>query len=538
MDILREREPGGFTESAWRWALVGAAALLPALAVAYALRRWAHGMLLPEVAAQYVIERVPGTFALWAISTLGKAAKPLGLLVAFGCFYAAATIFGFYFRRTYDVLPGESDPAKGVSFSAITSLMTAVLLAIIYFTAPGALAQYHFVPALVSLFAFNLLFGVGLAFASRSAREDVAAEPGATPSSSATDSDRVAAAPTDTLRAPHGRREFVAAAGVVIASLGLVGLIARDLLDYVGTGIGTLAGKLPSFLTPNDVFYVVQKDVGTPLVNQSEWHLRVEGHVERPYSITYDELDQLAREERTVTLQCIENQIGGALISNARWRGVGLQTLLARAGVRAGARRVVVWGTGGYSDSITVEQAADPNVLIAVGMNQQPLPRTHGFPARLLTPGLYGIKNVKWVERVEVITADEFAGYWQERGWSQAGTVKTAAKFSVPETGAHVTVNQAMRLVGVAFAGDRGISRVEVSTDKGQTWQPTTINDDPLREPTSWAVWSHEWTPMQAGAYVLAVRATDGSGVLQTAEASSVFPDGASGYHRIAVTVA
>lgn len=512
--IFDNQEPRRDALPFWRWALAGALALVPAIAVSYALRRLAGGILLPEIVAQYVIEQIPGMIARWAIGNLGKAAKLIGFVLAFGGFFLVAAIFAKYFQRLYDILPGERPAAKGIGFAAITTLMTFVLLAFVGVTTPGLFGPYQLVPSIISALLFNVIFGLTLATLARSAIINGEA-PGESP--------RL-----------FNRRLFLVGLGTVAAGAALVAAISRDLLDYIGTGIGTLPGRLPSFFTPNSEFYVVQKEVGAPFIDADDWRLEIKGLVAKPFTVTYAELQQLARAERTVTLQCIDNSVGGSLISNAKWRGVPLRELLDRAGLRDGARNVVVHATGGYADSLTPEQAADPDVILAVEMNGEPLPRVHGFPVRLVTPGLYGIKNVKWVSRIEIV-ADDFKGFWQQRGWTDEGTIKTMSKFSVPVNNAEVDAARGVRLGGVAFAGNRGVSKVEISADGGAVWQEAAIQTDPPPTPQSWAVWTLDWTPPGAGEYELRVRAWDGRGEMQTGEEKGVFPDGSSGHHRIKV---
>lgn len=519
--IFEDQDPSRGSLPLWRWALAGALALVPAMAVSYALRRTAGGILLPEIVAQYVIEQVPGMVARWAIGTLGKAAKVIGFIIAFGGFFLVAASFAKYFQRLRDILPGERNVAKGLGFAAITMLMTLVLLGFVGVTSPGLFGPYRLVPSLVSAILFNVIFGITLAAVSRSETIFGNAPP------------QINSATGE--RNSPGRRLFLVSAATVAASVALVAAISRDLLDYIGTGIGTLPGRLPSFFTPNNEFYVVQKEVGAPFVDPAAWNLKIEGLVARPFTIDYEELQKLARAERIVTLECIDNNVGGSLISNARWRGVPLRELLARAGVREGARKVVVHATGGYADSLTIAQASDPDVVVAVEMNGARLPRAHGYPARLVTPGLYGIKNVKWIERIEVV-GDDFKGFWQQRGWTDEGTIKTMAKFSIPVNKAVVSASGVVQLGGVAFAGNRGISKVEVSVDGGREWREAEVHKDPAPTLQSWVVWTLAWTPASEGEYEMMVRAWDGRGVLQTIKEKGVFPDGSSGYHNIKIT--
>ena len=293
------------------------------------------------------------------------------------------------------------------------------------------------------------------------------------------------------------------------------------------------AGSLPPTVTPVGEFYVVSKNFSDPAVDVERWRLRVEGLVERALELRYEDLLDLPAVEQYTTLECISNEVGGPLIGNARWRGVPLRHLLETAGVRSGVRDVVLFAEDGYADSVPLDRALRPEVLIAYTMNGEPLTVSHGFPARLIVPGLYGIKNVKWLSRVELVDHD-FQGYWQQRGWTDTGVIKTMSRIDVPAAGfgnvATVPVAEAL-LGGIAFAGDRGISKVEVSLDGGRTWVEAEV--DPALGPYTWVLWRKQWTPPQSGEYHLLVRAYDGRGARQVEAHATPLPDGASGLHTV-----
>ena len=283
---------------------------------------------------------------------------------------------------------------------------------------------------------------------------------------------------------------------------------------------------LPLEITPLDSFYVVDEEIIDPDVDPERWSLEIGGLVDRPYRISYEELLSLSAVERYVTLECISNPVGGDLMSTARWTGVPLADLLGRAGVRDGAVEVVSTAIGGYSDSIPVDEAMASSPLVAVGMNGHVLPREHGFPARLLVPGLYGMKQPKWLERIEVVDRP-YTGYWESRGWSKAAVVKTMSRIDTATGvggGSYV-------VAGVAFAGDRGISGVEVSTDGGTSWREAELKTALSNE--TWRLWRYELaSPPAAGVRVL-VRATDGDGRVQIQAASPPHPSGATGYDEV-----
>ena len=292
-----------------------------------------------------------------------------------------------------------------------------------------------------------------------------------------------------------------------------------------------IAGLTPE-VTSLGKFYVVDESLVDPVIDPATWRLQVGGLVSRPMALTYDSLKSLPAVERFQTLECISNQVGGHLMSNAKWIGVPLNEILDRAGVQTGrAVEVVFRAAGGYSDSLPIEHAMDDSTLIAIGMNGHVLPRAHGFPARLLSVGTYGMRNPKWLESIEVIDRP-YQGYWEQRGWTKRAVVETESRIDVPTEDA--VVGRELEIAGVAFAANRGISMVEVSTDGARTWNPAELKT--ALGPYTWRLWRYRWTPERPGRYQVAVRARDGRGRLQTKAHHEPFPSGASGYDEIVVT--
>jgi DMSO/TMAO reductase YedYZ molybdopterin-dependent catalytic subunit len=285
-------------------------------------------------------------------------------------------------------------------------------------------------------------------------------------------------------------------------------------------------------VTSNRLHYTVDESIIDPNVDRGHWKLRVDGLVARPVSVGYDELLAMPGIEQYVTLQCISNLVGGDLVGTAKWTGVPLARVLERAGgVGRGAVRVVFHAVGGYSDSLPLAKALEPTTVVAYGMNDRSLPRAHGFPARIVAPGIYGMKNVKWLERIEVVDYD-YRGYWQRSdGWDNVAEIKTASRIDVPRdlTGADGTGVAA----GLAWAGDRGIRRVEVSLDGGATWSPAVLRRELAG--AAWRQWRLPLPPGSSRRRKLKVRAVDGGGALQTAAPAPPHPSGASGYHEVDV---
>ncbi len=325
------------------------------------------------------------------------------------------------------------------------------------------------------------------------------------------------------------RRGFLRVTGMAATLAVAVGSglmrLARAAEDLFNSIVG-----LPPEVVPVGKFYTVSKNVFDPDVKPDKWSLEVKGLIERPYRITYEELKKLPSVEQYATLMCISNEVGGELISNGHWRGVRLKDLLHRAGPRPGAVEVILRAADGYSDSFPLKKGLEDGVLVVYEMNGKPLVKQHGAPARVVVPGIYGMKNVKWVTSVELADHD-YKGYWEVRGWSDEAIYKTMSRIDIPH--GHVKAGQKAWIGGVAFAGDRGIRDVEVSTDGGKTWQKAQVKP-PLGSFT-WALWALPWTPPAPGSYTLVVRAVDKDGTVQTAEERPPLPDGASGWHRVSV---
>jgi hypothetical protein len=236
-----------------------------------------------------------------------------------------------------------------------------------------------------------------------------------------------------------------------------------------------------------------------------------------------------------VTLECISNNVGGDLMSTGSFTGVRLRELLAMASPRANGTWAAFKARDGYAESLPLSLIdGAPEVLVAYDLDGAPLPEAHGFPARILVPGHYGMKGPKWLDSIELVD-HESGGYWEMQGWDHNAVVKTTARLDMPHEGDIVKLGD-ISLSGVAFAGTRGVSKVEYSTDAGRSWTAAALKA-PL-SPLTWVLWSAVWTPAQEGSYQLQVRATDGTGARQESQAAASYPSGASGYHTIQISVA
>lgn len=345
---------------------------------------------------------------------------------------------------------------------------------------------------------------------------------------------------------------FAGAAGVAVAALsgGAGNLFARRfradasraevLIPAPSSAAAAASGSelsvsgLGPFFTPNDRFYRVDTALLVPAVMAEDWRLRVHGMVEREITLDYEQLLARPLIERDITLCCVSNSVGGRYVGNARWIGAPLRDLLEDAGVRSGADQIVSRSVDGFTVGTPTAVAMDGrDAMLAVSMNGEPLPIEHGFPVRMIVPGLYGyVSATKWVVDLELSTFDAFDPYWIERGWAKRAPVKTMSRIDTPSAFVDVHPGR-VPVAGVAWAQHRGIERVELRIDEGP-W--TTAELAAVDTIDTWRQWVAMWDAT-LGQHVLQVRATDGTGETQPEERVTPFPDGATGWHTVILTV-
>lgn len=347
------------------------------------------------------------------------------------------------------------------------------------------------------------------------------------------------------------RRSFLAGAGslAVVGAAAAAGgrlletrarVVARQRVGLPGLGAsesGPITGLhvrgLSPFITPNGDFYRVDTATFLPLTDAASWRLKVGGMVDHPFELTYDELLAMPTEEHVITLACVSNEVGDHLSGNARWRGVRLDELLRRAGPQPEASQLVGLSLDGFSTGFPTALALDGrNAMVAVAMNGEPLPDLHGFPARLVVPGVYGYASAcKWLAEIRLDRLDGFQPYWMERGWATGGQMRTMSRIDTPIAGRRVRSGK-VPIAGVAWTDHLGISKVEVQVDKGP-WMRSRLGPGDV---DTWRQWVVDWdaTP---GTHTIRVRATDGKGMLQTSQPMDSFPSGATGWHTIQVKV-
>jgi len=358
-------------------------------------------------------------------------------------------------------------------------------------------------------------------------------------------------------RASVTRRRFLASLTATAGGALLIGVGARA-MNATTAAVNTVRAKLSlpaaakaappipdgaslgvpglePIVTPNADFYRIDTALQVPVIDASAWRLRITGMVERELEVTFDELLALPLQESVITLMCVSNEVGGDLIGNAVWLGYPVRDLLRKASPRPGADMVLSRSHDGWTASTPLDVLLDEgrDCLLAVGMNGEPLPLEHGFPARMVVPGLYGyVSATKWVVELRLTRFADETAYWTDRGWSARGPVKTSSRIDVPRPGARIGVGTTA-VAGVAWAQHTGISAVEVRIDGGG-WAPATLADAISAD--TWRQWVYQWDAA-SGDHRIEVRATDATGATQSGTPVPVVPDGAEGYHAVDVRV-
>ena len=310
---------------------------------------------------------------------------------------------------------------------------------------------------------------------------------------------------------------------------------AIDPVAGLPAGAELAVSGISPLIVPNRDFYRIDTSLLTPRLDAGSWSLRVDGMVDHPFSISYAELLAMDMHEEYVTIACVSNEVGGDLVGNALWKGVRLRELLDRAGVQPGATQLVGHAFDGWTAGFPTAwlDQSDREALVAVAMNGDPLPAEHGYPARLIVPGLYGyVSATKWLVTIGLTTLEAFDGYWVPLGWAKEAPILTQSRIDVPHQGDSMNAGQ-VAVAGVAWAPDRGVSGVQVQIDQAP-WADAEIST-PISSAT-WVQWLYRWSATP-GNHSLSVRATDGTGDVQTARKTRPAPDGARGHHTISVTV-
>jgi len=505
-----------------RGAIAGAVAAAAGLAVSELVNGFAHLRVSPvEAVAESIISLTPGRVIELVIARVGHHDKTLVIVMTLVGVAVLSAVTGILAMRSR------------LGALTVFAAMGAVLLFAVHSRLPSGPTRY--LPALVGV----LVAMVALSYLTELAKASTSAD---TRRKTLPDSLPVTS-----------RRSFLGLAGLVAASSVAVTVFGRALersrgnVEAARRALGRRFGRVPPvpgvsvgvdgvspWVTPVADFYRIDTALAVPLVVPDDWRVRIHGMVDQELTLDYEQLLARGVTSDWLTLCCVSNPVGGDLISNAYWAGVPIAPILAEAGVHADADAVLSRSADGWTAGTPLTALTDGrNALFAVAMNGQPLTPEHGFPVRMVVPGLYGyVSATKWVVDLEVTRFADFSAFWTQRGWSPQGPVKTQSRIDVPGDHAGLSAGRVV-VAGVAWAQHRGIGRVSVQVDNAP-WQVCRLASDPTID--CWRQWSYEWqaTP---GNHTVQVRATDLDGQTQTSREASVIPDGATGYHRIVLLV-
>ncbi|RYU09431.1 molybdopterin-dependent oxidoreductase [Nocardioides iriomotensis] len=506
--------------------LAGAAAVAVSEAVAAAL----DGVTSPLLAvANRAVDAAPRPVKEWAVATFGTADKAVLIGGVIGTVAVIAVVAGAVGVRRPRVALG--------AFVLLALVATAAALTDRAATAgPAARVLPAVVLLLVGFGSLTWLLGT----LRRPARPPVMLPTGV---------------PGDDLPAAFDRRVFLRAAAAVAVAASAGGLAARALggsaaaaaradltvprptvpAPPLPTGVDLGVDGLTPYLTSNRDFYRVDTALRVPDVPLDGWTLRIHGMVDKELTLTFQDLLERRLVEDRITLTCVSNEVGGEYVGNAAWIGVPMRDLLEEAGVQAGADAVKSTSADDFTVGTPLEVLQDPqrNALVAIAMNGEPLPLEHGFPARMVTPGLYGyVSATKWLVDLEVTRFADFQAYWTTRGYSAQAPIKTSSRIDVPRSFARLKKGR-NAVAGVAWSQDRGIAKVEVRVDGG-AWQEADLAA--ADNVNTWRQWVYRWDA-EPGSHKLEVRATDRSGYTQTSERTPIAPDGSTGWHSVDVVV-
>ena len=535
--------------------VVGLAAGAVAIAISLIIRSFAGGPFIPELASQTLFSLTPGQFESQAVANFGPLAKYSAFAGAIIANFILYGLLAIWVDRLQNKLHRKGYVGKAILSSVVAYVIFLIVtISLVTITEARTHTQPTSIIRLVlSLILPQIAFGFTLSSfyekIRRPSRKPIVEKPSETTTQ------------IDYKKRALLRAAIASAVALPILYLGLNRLFptqevqppsssSLSLLPLqskskpLGFEDPRLAPLLDSEVTPTYLFYRIDINPIVPVVDATSWTLTVKGLVNNPLTITYEEIKAMPSVKEYATLQCVSNKIGGDLTSTALWRGVRLKDVLQKAQVKPGAKYIAVRCYDGYDVGIPLERGLLDGSILAYEMNLAPLTSEHGYPVRAIVPGLYGMMNPKWITEIELVD-NVYEGYWARNGWTNVATEDTHSFIVIPGQAPvrdrfrnldveniNIVPGQKVPVAGIAFAGDRGIAKVEVSTDGGVTWKSASIKD-PLSKYT-WVLWTAGFTPATAqGNYKIVVRATDKTGKIQTAEVRPPFPDGATGYHMI-----
>ena len=538
--------------------LVGLVGGAIAIAVSLALRTFFSAIFIPELASQTLFSLTPGEIESQAVETLGPIAKYSAFL---GALIVNLIVYGLLGIIIYKLLNKRYSSNLYLPAAVISSAISYLAILIIYFVlltiADIEIQSLSTQTIIIYFIPPQIAFGFALAFFYKNIHPR---PPTVEPKDTLTSAEATA---NSTPRVDQNRRLVLKAglASVIVIPLLYLGLdnllLPRERTQSrlplesqitskprpAGFEDPRLTALLTSEITATDLFYRVDINPVPPTVDANSWRLVVNGLVSRPLTITYEQLKAMPSVPQIATLECISNKIANDFIGTAIWNGIKLKDLLEESGVKPNAKYIVFRCADGYDVGIPLERGFQEGSILAYGMNGETLDAKHGYPVRAIIPGLYGMMNPKWITEIELIDGI-YEGYWQKKGWANNARYNTHSYIVVPGNAPirknfrnlgslNIVVGEQIPIAGVAFAGDRGISRIQVSADDGATWMDAKIKD-PL-SPYSWVIWVTEINVTNKDNYKIIVRATDKMGKVQTGEVREPFPSGATGYHMVDV---
>jgi DMSO/TMAO reductase YedYZ molybdopterin-dependent catalytic subunit len=537
-----------------------------AIAVSLVQRTFFGGIFIPELASQTLFSLTPGEIESQAVETFGPIAKYSAFIGALIVNLVVYGLLGIFIHKLQEKIHSSTSYLAKAAISSVISYVVIIIVVFILLTLADIEIQSLSIQSISTFLILpHIAFGFTLAYFYRSikGRPSIIGpkEVGTPPRSSS-----LSSTPTNTASMPEidYKKRLLLKAG--IASIAVIPLMYIGLNNILFPREGTqsqsplpleselkskprpvgfedprLTALLASEITSTDLFYRVDINPIPPTVDVNSWRLEIKGLVSQPLTINYEELRAMPSVQQIATLECISNKIGNDLIGTAIWNGIRLKDLLEKSEVKPDARYIVFRCADGYDVGIPLERGFQEGSILAYGMNGETLTTKHGYPVRAIIPGLYGMMNPKWITEIELV-GEIYEGYWQKKGWANNAQYNTHSFIVIPgndpvrkvfrNLGAlNIVVGEEIPIAGVAFAGDRGISKVEVSSDGGATWKEARIKD-PL-SPYTWVLWATELNVTMKGNYKIIVRATDKTGKIQTAEVRDPFPNGAMGYHVV-----
>ncbi|TVP41289.1 molybdopterin-dependent oxidoreductase [Candidatus Nitrosocosmicus arcticus] len=546
--------------------LFGLVAGVASLSLSIFLKLTIDGLFIPEIASQGLISITSGEIESQAVLTLGPLAKYSTIIGAIVVNVLLYGIIGIIIGKLFMKMMSPKFAIKSI-LSTFISYIILIILTIVFLvlgTTPGqsiSIPVKSFVLFLFPSVVYGLIFA--FLFGNKNKKIDLV--------ETRSNVGSVINKSNKTADIDYSKRDMIRALIISVIAIPLVYFGFNRLisgseqqqqqpraLDQSIQQFLQSKSKPPGFenpiltplvdaeVTPTFIFYRIDINTVVPTINTNDWNLTIKGLVDNPVVINYAEFRGMNSVEEFATLTCISNKIGGNLVSTALWKGVRLRDLLSKAGVQSSVKYIVFRCSDGYDVGIPLENGMMDSTILAYDMNNSPLTSEHGYPVRAIVPGFYGMMNPKWITEIELVDKT-YEGFWQRKGWTNDGIKNIYSSVVIPgnqpinDRFPNLVPNSSflngknIPIAGIAFAGDRGISKVEVSVDGGTTWK-TAIVKDPLSQYT-WVLWTSGFTAADKGNYKIIVRATDKTGQVQTSELEQPFPNGAGGYNQIDISV-